>query len=689
MPSLPKKIWARGKGTYRTLGSNDSAAGLVFLAVSLIAGVFASVIVLIWRYEFTETQTAADLQTLKIASSIRATLQSDFRTLQVAGSATEIGTILLGPVRRMGQERSALLLAELYQDGQSPLKLWVRQSAFEQQVSRLPIGADSQAASASAVRRGEAMFAPTYFVPLAIPERNGVELLEAWLPLQIGGRGPDQATRVRLIFDLRDLLIDLVPVEFAQQNEMSLREPDGTVLAWGPALVRGAGVFRSQSIVDLPGNPLILHVNSREEGPRLIPNLLYALLVLLGGGLLFSVIQLFRSIRRRAITEAQLREAFKFRKAMEDSLITGLRARDMAGRVTYVNPAFCELVGFSGEELIGLNPPMPYWAPEGRDEYERRYAQVLAGTITPEGFETIFMRKDGERIPVLIYEAPLIDEQGQQTGWMGSIVDLRERRNIEEINRQQQDRLERASRLSTMGELASVISHELNQPLSAIASYASGASYLLNQSINSVGGKDNVGGLHDPELSRVLGTIQEQAIRAGNIVHRMHEFVRQREPRREQINLVAIVQSLEPLIALQARSTGAVVIYNLCKAEQAWFQADRVLIEQVLLNLTRNAIEAVAGLSEDRQIVSVNLQQENGSLVLEVRDRGPGVDPEIRERLFSMYVSTKAEGLGIGLNICKSVLERYGGQLWFEPVPDGGAAFKFRIPAVEQMRVDA
>src|SRR5690606_3430908 len=164
-----------------------------------------------------------------------------------------------------------------------------------------------------------------------------------------------------------------------------------------------------------------------------------------------------------------------FRTAMEDSLVTGLRVYDLSGRITYVNPAFCRMVGIPAQDLIGRSPPMPYWAPEVMDEYQERFALRIAGKINTQGFETIFLRRDQERFPVLVYESALVDENGRQTGWMGSILDISDRKRFEDLNRRQQEKLQASARLVTMGELASTLAHELNQPLDAITSYTTGA----------------------------------------------------------------------------------------------------------------------------------------------------------------------------------------------------------------------
>ncbi len=643
---------------------------LAVAALALFAACFAAFAVLVWRYELSETQRKLDRDLQRYVSGMRTSLLGDFRALQMSGNAEELPGNLSPVAQKIGQERSSVVLIELHRPDLPVRRLYVKPGPDSLEILKRPLLPESLAASEAAVRRAEVVFASTYFLALGQTDRIGQEVAEAWLPIQ-GTESDKVATaRVRFVYSLSDFLVDFIPSEFASRTELTLREADGTVLAWGPGLSRGAGLFKSTAIFDLPGNPLVVYANSEDDGPRLIPSLLYALLFLLGMALAGTLFLLVRDMRRRVLAQEQLREAFKFRKAMEDSLITGLRARDMEGKVTYVNPAFCEMVGFRPNEIVGKEPPMPYWAPEVRHEYEERFAQVLAGTITPEGFETTFMRRNGERFPVLVYEAPLIDEQGKQTGWMGSLVDLTERREIEELNRVQQEKLERASRLATMGELASVLSHELNQPLSAIASYATGARNLLDSR-------------HADGLDEALGTIQSQAQRAGAIVHRMGDFVKQREERRDAVDLKLVISALEPLIALQARPTNTQIVFTL-PDESIIVEADRVLIEQVLLNLTRNAIEAVAEMPSERNCVQIELSAVDSNARVQVSDRGAGVAPELIGRLFSMYATTKADGMGIGLNICRSVVERFGGRLWHEPVTEGGASFVFTMPSIPE-----
>jgi two-component system sensor histidine kinase DctS len=213
-------------------------------------------------------------------------------------------------------------------------------------------------------------------------------------------------------------------------------------------------------LLDLPGTTMVLRMDGRRGAPELFPNLLTALVTAMSIALITVVTMLVKDSRRRLKAERELAEALAFRKAMEDSLVTGLRARDLQGHITYVNPAFCEMVGFEAQELMGRSAPMPYWPPEMVGEYQQRQAIRLAGNAPPrEGYESVFMRKDGTRFPVLIIEAPLISTWGQQTGWMSAILDISEQRRVEEMSRASQDRLQATARLATVGEMASLLSH--------------------------------------------------------------------------------------------------------------------------------------------------------------------------------------------------------------------------------------
>ncbi len=548
-------------------------------------------------------------------------------------------------------------------------------------IARGAIELEAQLACAGAQRSAAPTFSRSYFVPLA--DGLGVEVTDLCIPLRRAGQ-PDGVLIATLA--LGRLLEESVGAEMARSHELSFVEGDGTRLARA-GVRRGSGVFVAERIIDLPGQSLQLRVDSTRGTPSLIPNLAVALVLGLSVALAVVVALLVRDVRRRAAAETRLAEALALRKAMEDSLVTGLRARDLTGRITHVNPAFCEMVGFTPEELMGPATP-PYWPPELAAEYARRQSVRLGGPpMAPgrsaqearAGFETVFMRRNGERFPVLIFEAPLVDGAGRHTGWMSSVLDLSAQRRAEELSRQQQERLQATARLATVGEMASLLSHELNQPLAAIASYATGSLNLLQ-----------TGAQADDEtlalLRQAAQRIAEQAERAGRVIKSVHDFVRRREQARESLRADVLFDAVMPLVRLQARKSGTRIEVELPDPPPR-VVCDRTMVEQVLLNLTRNGIQAMEGVADPAQrVLTLRARQTHARWVgFSVVDRGPGIPPEVAARLFTPFFTTRSEGMGLGLSLCRTVIEQHGGALDFVNLADAGAGagteFRFTLPA--------
>ena len=390
-------------------------------------------------------------------------------------------------------------------------------------------------------------------------------------------------------------------------------------------------------------------------------------------------------VRKRLRAEARLAEALAFRKAMENSLRTGLRARDMKGRITYVNPAFCELVGLAAEQLIGSSNPAPYWPPERADEYQQSQAARHADPQQPrQSFETEYIRPDGTRLPVLIVEAPLIDAQGRQTGWMSAALDLSAQRKIEEQSRASQERLAATARLAMAGELASLISHELNQPLAAISSYANGSLNLLQEA-----GQDCQAVL--PDLAEAIKRIASQAERAGRVIKSVSDLVRRRERERSTVSAQALFDGIAPLVQMQARKAGIEVRWRVepgCPPARC----DATMVEQVLLNLVRNGLQAMpagdppaaSGLRTlELQASLAPAHEDSGRqwLLFTVTDHGQGLTAEVSARLFTPFFTTKPEGMGLGLSLCRTVIEQHGGTLDYAQGSPRGTIFRFTLPA--------
>jgi len=374
--------------------------------------------------------------------------------------------------------------------------------------------------------------------------------------------------------------------------------------------------------------------------------------------------------------EWRLRDEMAFRRAMEDSLTIGMRARDLDGRITYVNPAFCRMVGFPAEELVGRAPPMPYWLPDRLDETQARHDALIHGEPRPQSYETRLRRRDGTVLDALLYEAPLIDADGTHRGWMGSIIDVSDEKRAAELALRQAETLQRTGRLITLGEMASTLAHELNQPLAAIASYAAGSLNMLRS-----------GEARDPQsLSQVttaLDKLSLQAERAGQIIRRIQDFVRKRQPRFGPVAIAEIVEETVAFSAIDARHADVRIEVAL-DGELGAVHADRILIQQLLLNLIRNATEAMAG-APDR-VLAIGGRREGEAVVITVADRGGGIEPQIEGRLYDAFLSTKPDGMGMGLAICRSIVELHRGRLEHAPRPGGGTVFTLTLRVAEEAR---
>jgi two-component system sensor histidine kinase DctS len=288
------------------------------------------------------------------------------------------------------------------------------------------------------------------------------------------------------------------------------------------------------------------------------------------------------------------------------------------------------------------------------------------------------MRRDGTRFPVLIIEAPLINAQGLQTGWMSAFLDISEQRRIEELSRTSQERLQATARLATVGEMASLLSHELNQPLAAISSYATGAINLLDE---GAAARLELGA----DLQLAMHRVAEQAERAGKIIKSVQDFVRRRDQVRESVPPKVLLEAIAPLINLQARKLQVRVLTELEPGMASVF-CDRTMIEQVLLNLARNAMQAMDQPDILERVLTLRVGRvkgEAGSQWIEfsVADLGAGIAPDVQPQLFNPFFTTKAEGMGLGLSLCRTVVEQHGGTLLFTPNTPQGTVFIFSLPA--------
>jgi two-component system, LuxR family, sensor histidine kinase DctS len=655
--------------------------GLLFLLVSLL---LSALVFLAREYEDNLAQNRLDQTASNINSEIRNGLLRNVQNLlalhnnQTAPGTWETGaTEVLGPHREMVQiewrDSQLKLLAHRISPYQPGL------FAVMPREQALP---DIRQACMNAQRSNSPSYASSYFWPMSYG--LGMELMEMCMP--VAHEGEPRGYLV-VTYSLAGVLSELVGPDLRRSSSLAITESDGTRLSIVGAVHSGAGVMTAQQLVDLPGAAFMLRVERAREFGGWLPHVLTVTVGTLSLALL-AVLGLFaRDIGKRLRAEGRLADALAFRKAMEDSLVTGLRARDMDGRVTYVNPAFCQMVGFSAEQLIGTGLPAPWWPPELVNEYQQRQAVRLAGQALPrEGWESVFQRSDGTRFPVLIFEAPLIDARGVQTGWMSAILDLTEQRRVEELSRASQERLQATARLAMAGEMASLIGHELNQPLAAIASYASGISNLMQET-------EGTQALPEPlrsDIAEAIGRMKTQAERAGKVIKSVSDLVRRREHAREAMTPQALFDAVTPLLQLQARKLNIDLRLEVASNIPAVW-CDSTMVEQVLLNLARNGMQAMplnappsdSGLRQLTLRARLPTLTNSGRTWVEfsVTDHGQGLSPEVIERLFTPFFTTKAEGMGLGLNLCRTVIEQHGGVLVHEHALPFGTVFRFTLPS--------
>lgn len=615
--------------------------------------------------------------------------------------------------------------------------------------------------------------------------------LELYAPIQHGHNflGAMVAT-----YPVSAMLRHLVPAWFSEKYHLSFTAAGNQLLAENSAAhPHDEGLSYSLDF-DPPGNGMQLHVvayRTHAGFAKLLPIVLIVGLSLL---VVWSLWSLRNNLLRRIRAEDALRAESNFRKAMEESMPTGMRAIDMRGRITYVNAAFCKMVGHPQEELIGATAPFPYWHPEDATEHWRNLQRSLAGEAPRGGIESRFRRKDGEDFDVRIYEAPLVDSGGRQAGWMASIhditaerraraeleashqrfmavlegldaaiyvadleadeilfanksfkniygydtvgrncwqvtsachpdparfmaearklaphqtplelheselqnglngrwyqlreraiqwvdgrvvrmeiaTDISDRMDMEELNSQHLERFQQSSRLITMGEMASSLAHELNQPLAAIANYNMGC-------VNRLQAND----YRPEELLAAMQKSSAQAERAGKIIRRVRDFVKKSEPNRGAVTITDVIEEVIGFAEIDARKAGVRIRVSVPPDLPAAY-ADKIMIEQVVLNLVKNGIEAMHDTPRSQRELAISARA-NGKDFIEVKvaDRGHGVLAEQTEKLFAPFYTTKPEGMGMGLNICRSIIEFHHGRLWATANSGGGTVFSFTLP---------
>ena len=339
--------------------------------------------------------------------------------------------------------------------------------------------------------------------------------------------------------------------------------------------------------------------------------------------------------------------------------------------IALVNRKACGVLGYDERDLIGRNWFDTVIPEDVRDAVRDVFSDLMAGRIAPREYvENQVLTKRGEKRLIAWHNTALRDEEGRIVATLSSGEDVTELRQAENELENLRQALAHVSRVSTMGELATALAHELNQPLAAIRTNAAAALQSM-----AAGNPDM------KELREILGDIAADDERAGEIIRRMREPLKRGDIALKPLDMNALVRDIHQLVRNDAVLAGATIHLNLAPALPPVL-GDRIQMQQVLMNLMVNALDAVKGVEGgQRRIEALTIAEGGNAVRVEVRDSGPGVRGDDLEKIFEFLYTTKQEGLGVGLAICRTIVDAYGGRIWAETPSDGGTRLVFTIPA--------
>ncbi len=371
---------------------------------------------------------------------------------------------------------------------------------------------------------------------------------------------------------------------------------------------------------------------------------------------------------------AQALEAAEARlRSVLQTVPDGMIIIDERGRIESLSTTAERLFGFSAGEVIGQNismlMPSPYR--EQHDVYIRRYLSTREPHIIGIGRIVVGQRKDGTTFPIHLTVGEL--QAGERHHFTGFIRDLTDQQMTETRLKELQSEVTHMSRYTALGEMASTLAHEINQPLTAISNYLKGSQRLI----------DRLEGEQVPLLRDAVGKAAGQALRAGQIIRRLREFVSRGESERRIESLPKLIEDASTLALVGIKEVGVEVRFRLdSQADQVL--ADRIQIQQVLVNLIRNAIEVMADSEPPRTLEIATAAGPDDMVVVSVADTGGGLAPEIARTLFQPFMTTKRKGMGLGLSICRTIVEAHGGKIWVDAPAAGGTVFRFTLPGVDR-----
>jgi len=495
---------------------------------------------------------------------------------------------------------------------------------------------------------------------------DGTRTDVVWLAVPFFERGQFAGNYLAAV-SIERALVALVPAWFTQDHSVAM-QPEVTELAVdGVGDSADADSTAYRVALGLPGTDLFLQVALTQSEPATVPRIFFLVALLFLLGMLVALYALRRDFGKRHQVQALLQAQVALRTAMENSVTIGLRAWDLRGRILYVNEAFSRMVGYPPAELIGRSIPFPYWPADQHEHLLRVHAGIIAHGTPDDGIEVQYAHRDGHLIDVLIHEAPLNTAAQEQVGWMSSVMDISDRKRAQRMAAAQQEKLEASGRLIAVGEVASTLAHELNQPLGALSSFANG---LLNRLRDE--------NISLPELLPVVERMARLAERAGGIIRRVNDFARRRELVRQRIDLGVF---LARVLASASDAASPPARWQ-APSQPVWVDADELLLEHLVNNLVGNAQDWAGHGSNSPQVwIDLRTDDAHSMAVLAVADTGPGVSDEARASIFNAFVSRKEGGMGMGLAICRSIVEAHHGRMEVSRDPVlGGARFTVYLP---------
>jgi two-component system sensor histidine kinase DctS len=352
-----------------------------------------------------------------------------------------------------------------------------------------------------------------------------------------------------------------------------------------------------------------------------------------------------------------------------DTIPYGVQENDTSGIITFSNPSHQRSLGYAEDELRGKAIWEVLESEAEKPSLKEYLAYLVAEQPQPTPYITRNKTRDGQVIDVQVDWNYKRDEQGRVVGFVSVITDITEQKKIEEQERQHLLQLAHVSRLSTLGEMATEIAHEINQPLTVIASYGDTCLRMLST--------DN---WEQEDVLEALGQINHQAERAGEVIRQIRNFVRQNESHRSTVDINELVQEIVQLVEVEARWHDVDIQLQLSDIA-ASVLANRILIQQVLMNFVRNAIDAMSDGHNGLRQLTIQTIMKNGDVIeVAVHDTGPGLSPESADQVFNPFYTTKADGMGMGLPISNSIIKAHEGQIWVTTNNDGGSSFAFSLP---------